>query len=83
MKINKITLFIDYNHWLIEKFGHFKFGTKVTIFFEPTNKIKAIKTLGTSVIYSPMSPSSLLKNKTNIYTNRQTDKLAIYLQFGQ
>ena len=55
-----------------EKFGKYLFGSLFNSLkvFEPTNK-KTYKILGTSVIYSPMSPPSLddieMKRRKRIY----------------
>ena len=58
--IYKITHYVDYNQWLKRLFTHLKEpihqnSVKVHIVVKPTN----MKTLGTSVINSLMSPPSL------------------------
>ena len=63
--IDKITPSVDYIYWLKRLGTQLKKTIKNSIIahkvFDPTNKKRYDKTLGTSVINSPMSPPSLMK----------------------
>ena len=56
--INKITPSVDQNYWLKSMYAN-QNSLKVPKVFKPTNRLIWFKTLGTIVIYSPMSPPSL------------------------
>ena len=64
---NKIPSFVDYNYWLKHLDTQLNESTnqnslKVPKVVKPTNKKMLLKTLGTSVMNSPLSPSFLITN---------------------
>ena len=63
--IHKIKPFVDYNQWLKRLDTQLNKPIKVSKVVKPTNKETLLKTMGTSVINSPMSPLSLKFDKLN------------------